>query len=111
MDRLSLIRYSSTTHSTNTDQRLIELQIVSQKNGRVRAIMPLNGAIAPPGNYMLFALSEGIPSVAKTINLQANNEYEEPEIEKDLKSGTLAVTSPSILRALLVGLVILVMYF
>jgi hypothetical protein len=71
IDRLTFIRYTSTTHSTNTDQRFVELEILGREGSKIYSKMPPNGAVAPPGNWMLFALSkQGVPSVAKTINLQ-----------------------------------------
>ena len=72
IDRATFVRYSTSTHSLNTDQRFVELEIAYQnlKNGLLYLRAPLNGAIAPPGNWMLFVLVDGVPSVAKTINLR-----------------------------------------
>jgi hypothetical protein len=70
IDKVSLIRYSTTTHSTNTDQRLVELEILSQVPGKLYLEAPPSGSVAPPGNWMLFILAEGVPSVAKTIQLK-----------------------------------------
>ena len=70
IQRVSLIRYSSITHNTNTDQRFVELEILGQAKNRLYLRMPKNGALAPPGNWMLFVLLDGVPSVAKTISLQ-----------------------------------------
>lgn len=67
---VSFIRYSTSTHSTNMDQRFVELEILAQVKGALYLKAPVNGALAPPGNWMLFILKDGIPSVAKTINLQ-----------------------------------------
>jgi hypothetical protein len=70
IDRVTFVRYSTTTHSTNTDQRLVELEILATRPDKLYLRAPENGAIAPPGNWMLFLLSEGVPSEARTINLQ-----------------------------------------
>jgi Domain of unknown function (DUF1929) len=68
--RVTFVRQSSTTHSTNTDQRFVELQILAKdsSNVYVRAPPP-NVGVA--GNYYLFLLdAAGTPSIASTVNLQ-----------------------------------------
>jgi hypothetical protein len=68
--RVTIIRYSSTTHSTNTDQRFFELFIMKKSGDRVTVRSPWSSAIAPPGNWMIWALDErGVPSESKTILL------------------------------------------
>lgn len=69
IDSVSFIRYSTTTHSTNTDQRFVELVILGKESNAIYVEAPDNGNIAPPGNWMLFLLSKGKPSVAATILL------------------------------------------
>jgi len=87
IDRVTFIRYSTTTHQTNTDQRFIELEIIgTTAEGKVGIRMPVNGALAPPGNWMLFVLKEGVPSVAKTILLEPGEQQNIPEdVFKTLK--------------------------
>lgn len=71
--RATLIRYSSLTHSTNTDQRFIELIIKGSKaaENKLYISFPENSALAPPGNWMLFLLNEnGVPSTASSIMLK-----------------------------------------
>jgi hypothetical protein len=63
------IRMSSVTHSVNTDQRRIPAAATSMGNGNFSIVAPANGNLAPPGYYMLFALNDKIPSVAKTIRI------------------------------------------
>ncbi|KAJ3003371.1 hypothetical protein HKX48_001795 [Thoreauomyces humboldtii] len=72
---VSMIRYASVTHSTNLDQRHIELQIVSYQTDRLLVQLPANANIAAPGNWMLWAVdSRGAPAAtALTINLRAGN--------------------------------------
>ncbi|OZG70791.1 galactose oxidase [Hahella sp. CCB-MM4] len=68
---VSLIRLSAVTHSSNTDQRRIELDMNDLGNDYYRLTTPLNSNIAPPGYYMLFALNEnGVPSEAKMVKLE-----------------------------------------
>lgn len=89
IDRVTFLRYSTTTHYTNTDQRLIELEIIGKKKGKVGLRMPVDGAIAPPGNWMLFVLKEGVPSVAKTIRLHDGPQQDIPAVELNaLKSSS-----------------------
>ncbi|WP_431685464.1 galactose oxidase-like domain-containing protein [Hahella sp. NBU794] len=67
---VALIRLSAVTHSSNTDQRRIELELDAMGNNYYRLTTPLNSNIAPPGYYMLFALNEnGVPSEAKMVKL------------------------------------------
>ena len=68
----SLIRLSTVTHSVNGDQRHVELDFI-QAAGEPEHLLvtaPLGPALAPPGYYMLFAVStDGVPSVAKMVRL------------------------------------------
>jgi hypothetical protein len=69
--RVTFVRYSTSTHSTNTDQRLVELVIRGRTAKELYIEAPRNSAIAPSGNWFLFVLDElGVPSVAKTISLR-----------------------------------------
>jgi hypothetical protein len=65
-----LMRPCVTTHSFDTSQRLVDLPIVSQAAGVVRATVSANRNLAPPGWYMLFLVSQaGVPSVASWVHL------------------------------------------
>ena len=67
--RVSLLRPSATTHSTDTEQRLVDLPFTAQ-NGQVSVNVPTNRDLLPPGWYMLTVLdSQGRPSVAKWVSL------------------------------------------
>jgi hypothetical protein len=73
--RIVLIRYSSVTHSTNMDQRLMELSIISRNGNAVKVRSPWGSAIAPPGNWMLWVLNKDkVPSESKTIKLLLGSE-------------------------------------
>ncbi|KAI9203470.1 uncharacterized protein BJ171DRAFT_475821 [Polychytrium aggregatum] len=67
IDKVHFVRYASTTHQTNSDQRLVVLNILGQTSDTIYVRLPPNGSVAPPGNWMLFALSGGVPSVAATV--------------------------------------------
>ncbi|KAI9350614.1 hypothetical protein DFJ73DRAFT_383784 [Zopfochytrium polystomum] len=70
VSRITLVRYTTVTHSTNTDQRLLEPTLVFSNSTYVIFKMPPNGNVAPPGHWFVFALSaSGVPSVAVTILL------------------------------------------
>jgi len=66
----NLLRNCVTTHSFDSSQRLVDLEITSRAGGVVSATVPVNHNIAPPGWYMLFLVdSNGIPSVANWVRL------------------------------------------
>jgi hypothetical protein len=68
-----LIRPSSVTHSLNTDQRYVGLEIVSSSYNKLKLKSPPDGNIAPPGYYMLFVLDRNeIPSIAKFVHISFN---------------------------------------
>ncbi|RIB23884.1 Copper radical oxidase [Gigaspora rosea] len=57
------------THSTHMSQRLVWLEITSSDNGKLSLKAPANGAIAPPGPYLLRVLDNGVPSNSTWIML------------------------------------------
>jgi hypothetical protein len=66
----SLIRPSATTHSTDPDQRLIQLLITHNADGTYSFTPPTDDTVAPEGQYMLFVTdSRGVPSVAKWVSI------------------------------------------
>lgn len=67
-----LIRPSATTHSTDPDQREVDLTITHNSNGTYSFAPPTDDTLIPEGQYMLFvADSKGIPSVAKWVSIGA----------------------------------------
>ncbi|KAI9676412.1 MAG: hypothetical protein M1817_000569 [Caeruleum heppii] len=68
---MSLIRYGSTTHTVDTDQRRIPLTLAAAGTNAYNVVIPNDPGIALPGYWMLFALnSAGVPSVAKTVQIR-----------------------------------------
>ncbi len=66
----NLIRNSVVTHSFNTDQRLVDLTILSQSVGNMKITVTSNPNLAPPGWYMLFLIdNDRIPSEAQWVHL------------------------------------------
>jgi hypothetical protein len=73
--RFTFIRYGTVTHSTNTDQRFVELIIDSKwQDGTFVVRLPSNRNQAPPGNWFIFALDDkGVPSEALTLSMSDNS--------------------------------------
>jgi hypothetical protein len=76
LDRLGLIKMSTSTHAFNGDQRYVGLTAAAEVRQPVDKhelllFAPPNGNIASPGYYMLFLLSKqtGAPSVAEVIRI------------------------------------------
>jgi Domain of unknown function (DUF1929)/Concanavalin A-like lectin/glucanases superfamily len=68
----SLISPGTTTHSFNTNQRLVDLPITAQSGGVVQIQVTAEPNLAPPGWYMLFLTDHnGIPSIARWVHLAA----------------------------------------
>jgi hypothetical protein len=67
--RVALVKAGSATHSNNFDQRYVDLSFVSDGVSGLTATSPPDGNHAPPGWYMLFILSSGVPSVASWVQV------------------------------------------
>jgi hypothetical protein len=72
INKVSMIRLGAPTHSQDQGQRFIPLSFTTT-SGQVNATAPANANIAPPGFYMLFVLSGGVPSVASMVQVQARS--------------------------------------
>jgi Domain of unknown function (DUF1929) len=65
-----LMRPCATTHSFDSDQRLVEMNIASKDAGTIQAALTNNPNIAPPGWYMLFLVDQkGVPSVSSWVKV------------------------------------------
>ncbi|MDP2305246.1 MAG: galactose oxidase early set domain-containing protein [Pseudomonadota bacterium] len=74
IDHLVLLRPGSMTHDFAMDQRGVRLDVdsVTEEGGtwQVSADAPVAPELAPPGHYMLFAISvDGVPSVAEFVRI------------------------------------------
>jgi hypothetical protein len=68
--RASLIRPAAVTHSSDPNQRFVELPMTVKANNTIDLNVTSNPNIAPPGWYMLFVHDpNGIPSVAKWVKV------------------------------------------
>lgn len=66
----ALVRTSTVSHSTNTDQRRFPLAIMSQTGTAATVQVPTNANVALSGFYYLFAMnSAGVPSVARDVQI------------------------------------------
>ena len=64
-----LIRPAAVTHSSDSNQRLVNLGISTTANG-INVSVPTNPNLTPPGWYMLFVNdANGVPSVARWVHL------------------------------------------
>ncbi|CAK7342764.1 unnamed protein product [Dovyalis caffra] len=64
------------THSFSQGQRLVKLTVTpsvpdSGNRYKIGCTAPPSGAVAPPGYYMVFAVNQGVPSVARWVHLVA----------------------------------------
>ena len=70
IQRVTLVRLSSVTHSTNMNQRFNNLTF-SRVVAGLLVNAPANGNIAPPGHYMMFIINKAkVPSIAKIVHIQ-----------------------------------------
>ena len=68
-----LVSPAATTHSSDPNQRLIDLGFTQTSTG-VSVTMPTERNLAPPGWYMMFVVdANGVPSVAKWVHLDGNS--------------------------------------
>jgi hypothetical protein len=70
IDRVVLVRAGSSTHNFNPDQRLIECAFEVASPTRLEVQAPPNNAVAPPGTYLIFVLTDDrIPSEGEFIKV------------------------------------------
>lgn len=69
LDRFRLVRPSAVTHTTDVEQRSVELDFVRTRKG-ARVTVPADPSLVPRGWYMLFAVDRaGTPSEAAWIQV------------------------------------------
>jgi hypothetical protein len=73
---------------------LVELKIVGRTATSLYLEAPRDGAMAPPGNWFLFALNKGKPSVAATI-LVSIGPATTVDIPAEAKKGAVVVNPKS----------------
>ncbi|WP_084542286.1 PA14 domain-containing protein [Calidithermus chliarophilus] len=71
IQKVTLVALGAATHAFNMNQRFLELPITARGASTLQATAPASPNLAPPGFYLLFILdADGVPSVAKVVNLQ-----------------------------------------
>ncbi len=66
---VNLVSFGADTHQSDMDQHFVPLSFTAG-SGTLSVQAPASGAIAPPGDYMLFIVNKaGVPSVAATVHL------------------------------------------
>jgi FtsP/CotA-like multicopper oxidase with cupredoxin domain/streptogramin lyase len=67
---ISLVRPMATTHSYDSDQRLVDIPFKRSGMCKLNARMPGNANLAPSGHYMLFLVNrKGVPSIAHWVHV------------------------------------------
>ena len=70
IEKITWIRLSTVTHSTNMNQRLNYLTFTRPNASTLSVTAPTDRNLAPPGHYMLFLVDQnGVPSVARIVLL------------------------------------------
>lgn len=72
LSQISIVRYGTSTHTVNTDQRRIELcgrapACAAAPGFKYSVTVPADPGVAPPGPWMVFGIAGDVPSVSKTI--------------------------------------------
>lgn len=71
IQRVTLVRTGSVTHSINFDQRFLEVPF-TQSGATLDITIDESSNVLPPGHYMLFAFdADGVPSIAKIVKIAA----------------------------------------
>ena len=66
---VNLVSFGSDTHQSDMNQHFVPLSFTAG-SGTLSVQAPASGAIAPPGDYMLFIVNKsGVPSVAATVHV------------------------------------------
>ncbi|KAK1751097.1 hypothetical protein QBC47DRAFT_351913 [Echria macrotheca] len=71
IDAVTFIRLGSVTHCRNMSQSFLSLT-KTQTGQQITVKAPKDGNAAAPGHYMLFVLSNGVPSIASIVRIATN---------------------------------------
>ncbi|MFE2285698.1 galactose oxidase-like domain-containing protein [Streptomyces sp. NPDC059443] len=83
VQRARLMRPSAVTHTTDVEQRSVELGL-EKTAGAVTVTVPVDPTLVPPGWYMLFVTdADGTPSVAKWVRVRAQPPKAPPPESRD----------------------------
>jgi hypothetical protein len=94
ISRVTMVKTGSVTHSVNMDQAFLALAF-TQSGSMLNVTGPTRATDAAPGYYMLFVIdSEGVPSTARIVNINAAPAPPPPPAD------TQAPTTPANFQAL-----------
>lgn len=65
--RFAMLRYGSSTHALDTDQRRVPLNATLISGTTYSVTLPTSTGILIPGAWMMFAVADGVPSVSRTL--------------------------------------------
>lgn len=65
----SMVRMGSSTHTVNTDQRRVPLKATAKTYDSYSMVLPSDPGILLPGYWYVFAMYQGVPSVAKIVKV------------------------------------------
>jgi len=83
VDRITMIKLSSSTHQWDMEQRFIELSIIENLGSSLLIEAPDSTCYATPGPYMIFALSpapDEVPSIGRYVYLDGTCDAAESPI-------------------------------
>lgn len=106
IQRITMTRASSTTHSTNTDQRFIELQIVARSLTSVFVnVMPLSVGVV--GEWFVWALDAyDVPSLGQPVMISVGSKTMVTLPPDAVKSGATSFVASRYLSGILVTIAI-----
>ena len=69
--RVTMVAPAAVTHALDMGQRFVELRVVARRGRTLTVEGPASLAAAPPGPWMLFAVTEkGVPSAARWVTVR-----------------------------------------
>jgi PKD repeat protein len=91
LEKFSLVKMSSETHSNNTDMRFVPAPALETGSGEYAVTLHGNPNVLTPGFWLLFALdAQGVPSVAKVIQVSTQGLSSGPPALRQLGAMTHA---------------------
>ncbi len=93
ISRVSLVKLGSVTHSTDMDQRFLDLAF-TRSGTTLQATLPASANRTPPGHYMIFAFNAaGVPSEAKIVRINVAGAPPPPTTTTTTTTTTTAPTT------------------
>ncbi len=96
IEKVTLIKLSSSTHNWDMEQRFLELDILAIDAETVTVAAPTSTCYATPGPYMLFALSAddgGVPSIGQYLYVDGGCEASEEAADPPAIPVSMGITN------------------